>query len=67
MKKKSIRILSWLLTLIVFFMSINLSFISKAEGNGPSVYINPSNTQAIYTYDIMMIMTKNNYMFILDS
>lgn len=51
MKKKSIRFLSWLLTLIVFFMSINLSFISKAEGNGPSVYINPANTQAVYTYE----------------
>ncbi len=51
MKKRLIRIVSVCLSLIVFITSLNLSFLVKAEGTNPSVYINPSNTQAIYTYD----------------
>ncbi len=51
MKKKFFRVASMFLSLIVFITSLNLSFLVKAEGTNPSVYINPSNTQAIYTYD----------------
>jgi subtilisin family serine protease len=40
-----------LLSFIVFAASINISLPVKAEGTNPSVYINPSNTQAVYTYD----------------
>ncbi|MBR5066080.1 MAG: S8 family serine peptidase [Lachnospiraceae bacterium] len=51
MKKKLLRVLSMLLSFIVFASSINISLPVKAEGTTPSVYINPSNTQAVYTYD----------------
>lgn len=51
MKKKFFRVASMFLSIIVFITSLNLSFLVKAEGTNPSVYINPSNTQAIYTYD----------------
>ena len=51
MKKKLLRVLSMLLSFIVFAASINISLPVKAEGTNPSVYINPSNTQAVYTYD----------------
>ncbi|MBO4702468.1 MAG: cellulose binding domain-containing protein [Lachnospiraceae bacterium] len=51
MKKKLLRVLSMLLSFIVVASSINISLPVKAEGTIPSVYINPSNTQAVYTYD----------------
>ncbi len=51
MRKKSFRILSFVLSLILFFVSINIGFTVKADEPESSVYINSEETQAIYTYE----------------
>lgn len=51
MRKKSFRILSFVLSLILFFVSINIGFTVKADEPESSVYTNSEETQAIYTYE----------------